>query len=152
MPCADEPGHSCQTDPGNTRTPRCRNDWRRRPTAAQAVVEFAIASVVFFSLLFGTIDFGRAIFMYAELDNAVREGARYAIVNPGSTSATASFVVAKAPDIGLNTGDVTTSCNPDCASGSTVTVSASLSFQAITQKLLGIGPITLSASATDTIE
>lgn len=152
MPRVVESENGCQSDPNSEREPqRCRGR-RRRHTAAQAVVEFAIASVVFFSLLFGTIDFGRAIFMYAELDNAVREGARYAIVNPGSTSATASFVVAKAPDIGLTTGDVTSSCSPDCTSGSTVTVSASLSFQAITQKLLGIGPITLSASATDTIE
>jgi Flp pilus assembly protein TadG len=126
---------------------------RRRHRAAQATVEFAIASIVFFCLIFGTIDFGRVIFMDSELRNAVREGARYAEVNPTPASAVASFVVSKAPVLGLTTGEVSSSCSPSsCASGGSVTVTATLQFQAVTQKLLHIGPITLQASATDTIE
>lgn len=60
---------------------------RVRPGRApgQALVEFALVAPVFFLLLFGIIEAGRFIFYYEILNNATREGARYAIVN-GSNS------------------------------------------------------------------
>lgn len=51
---------------------------RRR---GQAMVEFAIVLPVFVLLLFGIIEGGRFIFYYEVLNNATREGARYAIVH-----------------------------------------------------------------------
>jgi len=45
------------------------------------MVEFALVAPVFFMLLFGIIEAGRFIFYYEILNNATREGARYAIVN-----------------------------------------------------------------------
>ena len=125
----------------------------RRGWAAQAVVEFAIGSIVFFTLIFGTIDYGRVIFMYSEMQNAVRDGARYGSINPTDSSGIASTVVARAPSLGLTTGAVSSSCNPTtCDSGGTVTVTATLTFQPITQQLLRIGALHLSASASDTVE
>ena len=47
----------------------------------QALPEFAIVAPLFFLLLFGIIEVGRFIFYYEILNNATREGARYAIVN-----------------------------------------------------------------------
>jgi Flp pilus assembly protein TadG len=47
----------------------------------QALAEFALVAPVFFMLLFGIIEAGRFIFYYEILNNATREGARYAIVN-----------------------------------------------------------------------
>lgn len=51
----------------------------------QSLAEFALVAPLFFMLLFGIIEAGRFIFYYEVLNNATREGARYAIVN-GSNS------------------------------------------------------------------
>jgi hypothetical protein len=47
----------------------------------QALAEFALIAPLFFLLLFGIIEAGRYIYYYETLNNATREGARYAIVN-----------------------------------------------------------------------
>jgi Flp pilus assembly protein TadG len=49
-------------------------------------VEFALIAPLFFLLLFGTIEGGRFIFYYEMLNNATREGARYAIVHGANSS------------------------------------------------------------------
>ena len=54
---------------------------RRDRTRAQALVEFALVAPIFFLMLFGIIDFGRYIYYVQVLNNAAREGARYAIVH-----------------------------------------------------------------------
>jgi Flp pilus assembly protein TadG len=46
---------------------------------SQAIVEFAIIAPVLLFLLFGIVDFGRIIYIYATLSQAVNEGARAAI-------------------------------------------------------------------------
>ena len=118
----------------------------------QAMVEFAFASIIFLMIVFGTIDFGRAIFMAADLHNAAREGARYGKINPSQTAQIQSVTVDKAVGTGLTTGGVGVSCTGACKSGDTLTVTTQLQFQAITQQLLGIGPFTLSSSSTVDIE
>jgi Flp pilus assembly protein TadG len=73
----------------------------------QALVEFAMIAPLFFMLLFGIIEVGRFIFYYEVLNNATREGARYAIVN-GANSITSCAQ-------GGSTGPAapgTTSCDP----------------------------------------
>ncbi len=50
-------------------------------TAAQALVEFALVAPIFFLLLFAIIDFGRYVYYVQILNNAAREGTRYAIVH-----------------------------------------------------------------------
>ena len=51
------------------------------------MVEFALMAPVLFLLLFGIVDFGRALFYANEITNAAREGARVAILasNPCNT-------------------------------------------------------------------
>ena len=56
---------------------------RRRK--GQAIVEFALVAPLFFVLMFGLFEFGRAIYYTQIVNNAAREGARYAIVH-GSNS------------------------------------------------------------------
>jgi len=51
---------------------------RRR---GQALVEFALVAPFFFLLLFSIIEFGRAVYYLQILNNAAREGSRYAIVH-----------------------------------------------------------------------
>jgi hypothetical protein len=54
---------------------------RRDRGRAQALAEFALVAPIFFLMLFGIIDFGRYVYYVQVLNNAAREGARYAIVH-----------------------------------------------------------------------
>lgn len=58
---------------------------RRHRTTGQAMVEFALVAPMFFLLIFSIIEFGRYVYYVQILNNAAREGARYAIVH-GSQS------------------------------------------------------------------
>ena len=51
----------------------------------QSLVEFSLVAPILILMFFGIIEFGRFILAYQELNNATREGARYAIVH-GSAS------------------------------------------------------------------
>jgi hypothetical protein len=53
--------------------------WRRSAQRSQAVVEFAIIAPVLILMLFGIVDFGRVIYYYVTLNQAVNEGVRTAI-------------------------------------------------------------------------
>ena len=46
------------------------------------MVEFAVVGLVFFILLFGALEFGRALFVWNTLTEATRRGARLAAVCP----------------------------------------------------------------------
>jgi Flp pilus assembly protein TadG len=59
---------------------------RRRKSKAQGLVEFALITPVLLLMIFGIIDFGWMIFNYAQLYNAVREGARYGSVSGFGTT------------------------------------------------------------------
>jgi Flp pilus assembly protein TadG len=121
----------------------------RKPTTGQAIVEFSIVSIAFFMTVFGTIDFGRAIYLYSQLHNAVREGARYGKIDPTNTGQIKDKVITYGSELDLTASDISVSCPGGCSSTSTdVTVSAQAHFQAVTQELLGISPITLTSSAT----
>jgi Flp pilus assembly protein TadG len=56
----------------------------RRP--ASAAVEFAFMAPVFFLMLLGIFEYGRFLFTAQLMDNAAREGARYAVVNTTTVS------------------------------------------------------------------
>ena len=102
----------------------------RRRSAGQALAEFALVAPIFFLILFAIIDFGRYVYYVQILNNAAREGARYAIVhgsnslNPsGPTSAdpTGTHVIAAARNFAIGViGDssvltITPSwLDPDC--------------------------------------
>ena len=45
----------------------------------QSTVEFALAALAFFALLFGVIDFGRLLYAYDQVGHAARVGTRYAM-------------------------------------------------------------------------
>ena len=59
---------------------------RRVSARGQALVEFALVAPIFFLLLFAIIEGGRFILFYETLNNATREGARYAIVHGWNSS------------------------------------------------------------------
>ena len=54
--------------------------------SGQAIVEFALASLVFFMTIFGILEFGVAIWQYNMVSNLAQEGARWASVRGSTTS------------------------------------------------------------------
>jgi Flp pilus assembly protein TadG len=54
---------------------------RPRRASGQGLVEFALIFPVLVLILFGIIDFGRAIYAYNTIGNAARDGVRIAVVN-----------------------------------------------------------------------
>lgn len=69
---------------------------KRDRSRGQGLVEFALVFPVLAVLIFGIIDFGRAIFIYSVVQDAAREGARYAIVH-GSQSQSIDGLCASGP-------------------------------------------------------
>lgn len=139
------------------KSPRFLGALRSRERSGQAIVEFAFVSIAFFALVFGTIDFGRAIFMYSQLHNAVREGARYGKMNPTATNDIQSLVLSKATTLNMLPDNISVSCTGGCYPGcADVTVSAEAYFSPLTARLLGLGPedlpIKMTSSATVTSE
>lgn len=91
------------------------------------LAEFAIVSIAVLTLIFGIIDFGRAIYSYHLVSNGARLGTRYAIVHGtascegGSPDPLQSYVSSQAPLVGLGALTVTTTCpggNTGCTSSS----------------------------------
>ncbi len=77
-----------------------------RRSLGQATVELGLVAFVFFLLMCGVVDFGRAIWQYNTLSNATREGARYASVlrlQPNGTviAAQCSDVAAQMNSLGI---------------------------------------------------
>ncbi len=56
---------------------------KRRRSAGQSLVEFALVLPIFILLLFGLIDGGRLVYQHSVLSQAAREGARLASVEAG---------------------------------------------------------------------
>ena len=124
-----------------------------RRTAGQATVEFALTSMIFFMLVFGIVDLGRSVYIFATLHNAVREGARVGKVKCGDSAAIKQAVKDKSPTLALPDADITvTPPVGGCIPPGKVTVAATTTFTAVTQSFLGITPITLNASAIVDVE
>ena len=52
----------------------------RKNMPGQSLIEFVLLLPLLFLLVMGLFDIGRAVFYYATLNTAVREGTRFAIV------------------------------------------------------------------------
>ena len=126
-----------------------------RDDRAAAAVEFAIIAPLLLVLVFGIIDFGRALFTLNNLTSAVREGARYAAVraNPGADvaliQARVNSYLATA-NIGGTVPTATVTLNSVGGSLESITVSiVDYTFDPITPiaELVGLGTISMSPAA-----
>jgi Flp pilus assembly protein TadG len=66
---------------------------KRRSLRAQGLVEFALILPILLLIIIGTIEFARIFFIYVNLANAAREGARYGMVNPKDGGGIANSVI-----------------------------------------------------------
>jgi Flp pilus assembly protein TadG len=113
------------------------NRQQRRREAGNAMLEGALVMSAFLMIMFGIIDFSRAVFAYNSVEYASREGARWASVRGVQSGQEASagdvqaFVMKQL--VGLTASDTTVNVN--WASGKTpgafVTVTVNHNFQPI---------------------
>lgn len=64
----------------------------RHAQRGASMIEFTVAAMTLLLLIFGIIEFGRALYMYHTVSNAARIGARWAIVR-GSKSCSGAIVI-----------------------------------------------------------
>ena len=121
-----------------------------RGQRGQALVEFALASVIFLMTIFGTLQFALMVWRYNMISNLAQEGARWASVR-GSTStivnATSSdvqtFVASRSTGF---TVTATTTPSPVGTQGSVVTVQVQTTFAPLTG-ILPMAALTMSSTA-----
>jgi Flp pilus assembly protein TadG len=118
----------------------------KRPFASrnlgQALVEFAIVLPLFLLLVVLIFDLGRAIYFYSAIHNAVREGARYGIVDQNVSRIAA---VTREKAVGLEIDPVVN------ITSDTVVVTVDYHYSPITpllDRVIGSGGLTLHSQAT----
>jgi Flp pilus assembly protein TadG len=128
-----------------------RRFWRE--TSGASATEFALVSLVFFTLMFGVIQFGLLFWTQTGLNYATEQAARYYSVQSAaagsdiSTSTVTAYAVTQAA--GLNfTSSVFTASKAACgqSSASNYQVTATYKFNFIPKGVMPASP-TLSASA-----
>lgn len=60
---------------------------RRTNEKGATVAEFAMVALLFFTILFGIIEFGRLLYIHNALTDATRAGARFGSIHHGATDA-----------------------------------------------------------------
>src|SRR5436853_3807123 len=83
------------------------------------MVEFAVLAPVFFLLLLGTIDLGRAIYIYNTISDAAREGTRAAVPYDSPLPSNGSVVAAVQSKLGGGFALAADPCLPACTTPST---------------------------------
>lgn len=115
----------------------------------QALVEFALASVVFLMTIFGTLQFSLMIWRYNMISNLAQEGARWASVRGSSSGIGNATSGSVQTFINSRTGfTVTATTTPPTvgAAGSIVSVQVRTTFAPLTG-LVPVGTLTMSSTA-----
>jgi len=126
-----------------------RRRWQRTRLGA-AVTEFAIVAPVFFMMVVGFIEFGRALMVQQVLINASRVGARQAITTGATQSEVTSSVEDYTESLAVPGVNVSVSPSPtDADPGDPITVTASVDFNEVSWMASPwfLGGATLSASS-----
>jgi Flp pilus assembly protein TadG len=113
--------------------PRSRNDSARasRPASrlGAAATEFAIIAPLFFTLIFGILEFGRALMVQQVLINGSRVGARQATTTGASSSAVVAAVQDYTAAVAVAGVDVSVAPDPATAApGDMITVTTSVGY------------------------
>ena len=121
-----------------------------------AALEFGLAFLILFSVVYAIMEFGRVVSSYNILSGAVREGVRYAIVHGSASGSAATSTdiqnIVRRWAVGLDTNSVvvTTAWTPGNGPGSEVKVTASYVITPFTRLILD-NPITVESSSQMTI-
>jgi Flp pilus assembly protein TadG len=121
--------------------------WKRRGVAA---TEFAIVAPVFFLMVIGFIEFGRALMVQQVLINASRVGARQASTTGATAAQVQAAVQAYTSGVAINGVTVTVTPDPAAAvAGTAITVNTSVPFSNVSwmRSAWFLGGKTLRASS-----
>ena len=111
---------------------RLRRGHGRLSRCGAAAVEFAIVAPVFFLLVIGMIEIGRALMVQQVLINASRVGARQAVTAGATTSAVQTAVKDYAASVAVPSVSVAVTPDPAAAkSGDTMTVTTSVNYNSV---------------------
>lgn len=124
---------------------------RRGGERGAAAVEFALVSVVFFTLVFGIIQFGLWFWSWQAAGHAAREAARVAAVSPCQDAAitdAATNGLQAVPSVAAPV--VTFARTSPVAVGDEITVT--VAFDTFDIGFLPLGPFTVNKSATSRVE
>lgn len=130
-------GSLCAFEGRAIRSARCGRGER-----GSALIEFSLSMTLLLTMMFGAMDFGRALYTYTEVSEAARQGTRYAIVRGSTCTSWTTACPASATDVqtylrdvpqGLHSSSmtVTTTWTPNNNPGSTVNVKVQYSFNFI---------------------
>jgi Flp pilus assembly protein TadG len=126
-----------------------RRRWQRSRLGA-AVTEFAIVAPVFFMMVVGFIEFGRALMVQQVLINASRVGARQAITTGATQTEVTSSVENYTEALAVPGVNVSVSPNPaDADPGDPITVTTTVDFNEVSWMASPwfLGGATLSSSS-----
>ncbi|TMC48676.1 MAG: pilus assembly protein [Chloroflexi bacterium] len=121
---------------------------RRRGSRGVSIVEFALAGVVFLTLIFGLLTGAWFVFARTEVTNAAREGARQAIVANPSCDQTSAQTAAQKNSGPFSKAITVTASQSSDSLGSYCTVSVSYSFNPMAG-LFGLHSATISSTAKE---
>ncbi len=117
-----------------TRTGKVKQMFKssRKNRRGAAVVEFAMVVPVFLLLVFGMIEFGRAVMVKQVLVNATREGARQAVLDGSTMADVRARVDVYLAASSINGATTTVTPNPQAAAfGQPVAVTISVPFEEV---------------------
>jgi hypothetical protein len=109
-------------------------------------IEFAIVGLLFFTLLLGSIEMGRAMWMRNSVQFAAEETARWAIVNPGKTPEAIEIFAEERSIISSPPAKATATFEPPIAGVTYLLVEVKQSFIPVTS-LVRIKEITMIGRA-----
>ena len=117
---------------------------KRKAEAGSGLVEYAFILIVFLTMVFGIIDFSRALYTYHHLSNVAREATRWAAVNGATCGADTSCNGVN----GMNTGPASQSDVQDYVTNHTPSGIDTTQLTTTVTWAQGNGPTICSASVT----
>ena len=123
---------------------------RRKRQRGSALVESGLTMIVFMTVIFGLMEFGRMVWAYNLVSHAAREGTRYALVHgrnsshPATAEDITSVVTRQAVGLDPASLQVNVSWIPDNKPGSSVKVALRYTFSSVTSF---VGSGTLSSNS-----
>jgi Flp pilus assembly protein TadG len=109
----------------------------KRRERGVVMLETAITLILFFTLVFGIVGLGWAVYVYNQVSELAREGTRYAIVHgagsptPATSADIQSFVLSRASGLNATNLTVTSTWTPNNNPGSVVKVQVQYSLSPI---------------------
>jgi Flp pilus assembly protein TadG len=125
---------------------------RLRSESGQNLVEFVLLLPLLILILFGVLDLGRLFHAAIAIDNAAREGARFAADAPTNDAGIQARVQAEAQGTGIDLNDnalttITKVCPSGCSAGLPVRVTVTYQLDLIVPGVFGFAGVPVHAYA-----